>query len=112
MAKVGRHAINWQEITIPDEETWQRIANGDRLDGLEARTGFSILQWTKRVGGPCNLDWYDFDNQVLSHIRARPDPEIDEYEDYTTTVICKGVTSRKTHSQAMDIVATFLIYTG
>lgn len=112
MGKIGRHAINGHAITVPDEETWQRIVNGDTLNGLESRTGFSILQWTKRVGGPCHLDWYDYDNEELSSLRARPDPEIDEYETYTTQVFCKSVTSRKVHSQAMDIVATFLVYTG
>lgn len=110
--KIGRHAINDTAVTVPDEEIWQRVVNGAGLNGLESRTGFSVLQWTKRVGGPCHLDWYDYDNTILNSIIARPDQKVDEYERFNTIVICKGVTSRKTHSQAMDITATFLIYTG
>lgn len=110
---VARHAINDIAVTVPDEETWQRVVNGELMSGLESRTGFSILQWVKRVGNEnIGLDWYDFDNTSLVSIIARPDEHVEEYERFDTIAICKGVTSRKVHSQAFDITATFLIYTG
>lgn len=110
--KAGGYAINGIAITAPDEESWQRVVNGEGLNGLEVRTGFSILQLTKRVANECYLDWYDYDGQILNSMRARPDPHIDEWEIYDTVVQCTSVTSRKVHNQAMDITATFLIYTG
>jgi hypothetical protein len=112
MTYQGAHAINGQQVTAPDEEVWQDINLGDAADGLERRSPYKMLEWRKRVGGPANLDWFDFDNQRLSSIKTRSKGSLKEWTIYDTDVTCKSVSFRQTHDTGNEIVATFLIYVG
>lgn len=109
---LGAHAINGQQVTSPDEEVWQDINLGDAGDGLERRSPYKVLEWRKRVAGPCNLDWFEFDNQTLVSITARPKGKLKEWETYDTDVKCKSVSFRQNHDTGNEVVATFLIYVG
>lgn len=105
------YAINGISVSAPDEELWPIVAPGAKLSGLQSRSGYRLLEWHKLVADRCQMDWYDYDDTVLSSITCRKYNSVHEYETYTDA-ICQSVTSRKRRGVESEIVATFLIYVG
>lgn len=105
------YALNGTPVTAPDEEAWSNVVIGESLEGTERRSPYRILEWTKRVAGPCHLDWFDYDNTPLSSITTRSPGELVNYETYTDAV-CKSVTFRQRLGVGTEIVARFLVNTG
>lgn len=104
------YALNANAVTPPDEEAWSNVVVGESLVGDERRSPFRVLEWMKRVAGPCHLDWFDYDNTILSSITTRKPGELVESETYTN-VICQSVTFRQIHGVGNEIVARFLVDT-
>lgn len=105
------YAINDIEVTAPDEEVWTPIVQGESLTGRQKRSPWYRLEWRRTVGGPCELDWYDFDNLTLSSLSCRPPGILDDFVRITSPApICQSVTLRHRLSVGTEIVATFLVY--
>jgi len=111
MPKGVKFAINGVVVTAPDEDVPLNIVLGDALAGTECRSPYKVLEWRKQIAGPCHLDWFDYDNQVLTSLTTRSFAHLDEYETYTDAV-CKSVTIRNRRSVGNEMVATFLVYVG
>jgi len=109
--RIGNYAINGTLVTAPSEEVWQTVVTGDSLSGDERRSPYQILEWRKRVGGPCHLAWFDYDNQQLDSLTTRSPGELLDWVTYTN-VICKSVSMRHVQGVGNEIVAVFQVYVG
>ena len=106
-----KFAINSVVVAAPDEDVWMNVVLGDALAGTERRSPYKVLEWRKQIAGPCDLDWFDYDNRILDSLTTRSFAHLDEYETYTDA-ICKSVTIRNRRSVGNEVVATFLVYVG
>lgn len=100
--------IENQIMSCPISDVWNPNVIGTNLGLLQVRSPYYLLTWTMRYAGPCDLDWYDYDNQVLDSIRTRTPGKLDEWETYTD-VICQSVTYSGALNRAENVVATFLV---
>lgn len=100
--------INGNDVTAPDEEVWTPISAGTSLTGEQKRSPYWTLQWSKNAADCDRLDWFDYDNTVLTSLRTRRRHRLDEYETYTDA-ICQSVQFRQRRQVGMDMVATFLV---
>jgi hypothetical protein len=109
-------AINGHEVYAPDEETWDDIAIGDDLDGLQKLSPYRILTWTRQVADMCDLDgssrdWFTYKNSVLTSLTTREPGKLDVYTTYTDAV-CRSVNFRARHGVGNEIVAVFWVDAG
>jgi hypothetical protein len=104
--------INGMGVSCADGVDWTPITMGDALDGLERRSHFKTLRWSKQVERGCRLDWHQFDNTALTSLMTPMEDNSEESEVYTTDVFCKSVKSVQTHGVHHEIQAIFLVYTG
>ena len=102
------YQINSNDVTAPDEEVWSYISPGTSLRGLQKRSPYQLLQWSKNAADCDRLDWFDYDNTILTTLRTRKPKTLAEYATYTD-VICQSVTFRQRRQVGMDMVATFLV---
>ena len=105
------YALNGSEVTSPDEEVWTPITLGVSLTGEQKRSPYWRLEWRKTVADCSRLDWFDYENTVLSSLLCRPPGELDETEEFTD-VVCQSVTFRQRRGVGNEVVATFLVYVG
>ena len=103
--------INGRGVVAPDETTWPIISLGDALNGLQRRSPYRVHEWRKQVEEECGLDWYAFDNMVLTSLVTRPHDHLAYHETYTD-VICQSVVGRQVHGTMQEIVARFLVNVG
>ncbi len=111
MAQGQAFMINNVIVTTPDEEVWNPVVIGEALSGTQRRSPYNILEWRKQVADSCHLDWFDYDNTVLSSLVCTPPGELDQWTRYTD-VICQQVSMRKRHHVGSEITARFLVNTG
>lgn len=102
------YMLNGIGVTSPDEERWSPIVLGDAIDGLQRRSPYMRLEWHLRADGKCGLDWFPYDNTVLTSLTCRPDGELAEHETYTD-VFCKSVVGRQNRGVMTEIIAVFLV---
>jgi len=105
------YMINKKPVVSPDEERWTSDVVGEGLDGLERRSPYKVLQWSKRVIRKDQVDWFDYDNTTLTSLVTRPPEEIDGYAEYTDA-ICRSVIMTHSHGVGMQVIATFLVNVG
>jgi hypothetical protein len=103
--------INGVGVATPDQERWQPNVIGDAVAGTQRRSPYDTLVWRRRVSGPCDLDWLQYDNTILATLVTRPDGELRQHTSYDD-VICKSVNLTMTLGVITEITATFLVYTG
>lgn len=103
--------INGQTVTSPDEEVWTPITIGDALSGTQRRSPYQQLEWRKRVADRCRLNWFPFDNTILSSLVCTPPGTINQHQHYTDA-ICQSVAMRKRHGVATEVVARFMVNVG
>lgn len=102
------YAINGALVTTPDEEVWTPLSPGNDLNGLQKRSPFYQLEWRKQVASQCHLDWFTYDNTVLSSLLTRAPGELRDFVKYTTAV-CQSVVFRQRRGVGNEVVATFLV---
>lgn len=100
--------INGQGVEAPDEIDWTPITLGDGLDGLERRSPFYTVRWTKRAVPGCNMSWFEFDNTELTSLVC-PGPDNSRESERYTEAYCKSVKALQTHGSMYDIQAVFLV---
>jgi len=105
------YAIDGAEVSTPDEEVWFPISSGESLTAAQKRSPYYRLEWRRTVSGPCNLDWFDYDNTTLSSLTCRPPGRLDVFTTYTDAK-CQSVVLRQRLNVATEIVATFLVFVG
>ena len=105
------YAINGTGVTTPDEEVWTPVVVGTSLSGTQKRSPYWQLEWRKQVLDRCDVDWWPYDNTVLTSLWGRPPGKLDETGQYSDA-ICQSVTMRQVRGFGQEAVATFLVYVG
>ena len=102
--------INGLGVTPPDDVDWTPISMGDALDGLERRTHYRTVTWTKQVEQGCFLNWFQFDNTELTSFICSPPDHPEQHETYSEAY-CKSVKAPQHHGKPQGIQAVFLVRT-
>ncbi len=110
MPRGALYEINGVKVTAPDEEVWTDVVVGVDLNGLEIISPYKRLEWTQQAAAECHLDWFDYENQVLTSLTCRPHGELAEYQRYTDA-ICQAVSFRQRRGVGSDVIAVFLVNT-
>lgn len=100
--------INDRGVETPDDVDWTTISMGDAVDGLERRSHYRTLKWTKRALD-CGLDWFQFDNTRLASIVC-PSPTNNRDSIRYTDAYCKSVKALQRHGNMFNIQALFLVH--
>lgn len=101
-------AINDQIVTAPDEDILSPITIGEATSGLQKRSPYRMLTWRKTFAGPCECDWFAYDNMRLDSLHSRSAGTTDEVTRFTDA-ICQSVTKRNRHQLGSEVTATFLV---
>lgn len=103
-------AINGMIVETPDDDHWEPIELGEDLDQLRKISIYRDLVWTKRVLGPCTIDWKLYENQVLVSVTTRSHDDNDRYATYSEAIL-QTVSYRSALKNATDITAHFRVNT-
>jgi hypothetical protein len=105
------YEINGVKVTSPDEEVWSPIVLGENLVPLERRSPYEQLQWRKTVAERCDLDWFDFAEQVLTSLTCTPPREVGVHRVFTQSQVLLSVAMRAGRGMGREVVATFIVDT-
>ena len=111
MAKRVAYMINDNVVTTPTEEVWTPIVLGIAGTSMQKRSPYWQLEWRLRAADCSRIDWFTYDNTVLTSLTTRPSNKIDTSVRYTD-VICQQVTMRQALETGTEVVARFLVYIG
>jgi hypothetical protein len=102
------HMINDQVVTSPDTQTWEPSNLGAALDMTLRRSPMRVVRWTKTVAGPCDLDWFTYDNTILTTFVTRGPTALKEWTVYTDAV-CQQVSMVHSGPRGTRYEAIFLV---
>ena len=106
--------INGSQVTAPDECNWEEKIVGNALSGIQKRSPYRTVTWSKQIVGKCDLnteshDWFEYENQALSSITLPTyKGRLDDFSTYTRA-ICKSVAVRNRRGVGNQLTASFWI---
>jgi hypothetical protein len=102
------HMINEIPVTSPDDEVWEPVSMGVALTAEQKRSLWRRLTWVKNVVDEQRLDWFTYDNTILTSLVTRKPDSLRQSEVYTDA-ICQSVSMRHRHGVGVEYTAIFLV---